>query len=218
MEKAYVYVRNWDLLQYDAEVLLKYNLEKASYWYIGSTKETLAEREAKFKYQMLNQEKSDSKNSKRYVKNKTSIFIKNLVKFYKNELKLSENDIDKLVFNYYETLELDLNYIDECKLFEHQLLEAKVIEQYMLISSIDKRHKVLSIKDGYMKIEQYDTKTLAMAKENRPIKFSSTLEWKFDSLGTMKSFDVPTELEKIHGYLKRYIQQELQIDDIIEQK
>lgn len=215
MEKAYVYVRNWDLFQYDDEVLLKYNLKKAIYWYIGSTKETLAEREAKFKYQMLNQEKSDSKNSEHYVKNKTSIFIKNLVRFYKYELKLSENDIDQLVFNYYETLELDLNYIDECKLFEHQLLESKVIEQYMVASGFDQRQKVLSIKDGYIKIEQDDTKVLAKAKDNRLDGFSSLL-----SINIMDGsfvFDVPTSLEKIHESVKEYIKQ-FQQNDIIKEK
>lgn len=211
MEKAHVYVRNWDLLQYDNDILEKYNLKKNNYWYIGSTKETLAERKAKFKYQMINQEKSDGENSECYTTNKTSIFIKNLMGFYRDELKLSENDIDKLVFSYYETLELDLNYIDELKLFEHQLLESKVIEQYMVASSFDSRQKVLSIKDGYIKIEQDGTKILAKAKENRLDGFSSLISF------TDGIIDVPTSLEKIHESMKEYIKQ-CQQNDIIKQE
>ena len=212
MEKAYVYVRNWDLRQYDNDILKKYDLEKLNYWYIGSTKETLAERRAKFKYQMINQVKSEGGNSDCYVMNKTSIFINNLVRFYKDELKLSENDIDKLVFNYYETLQLDLNYIDELKLFEHELLESKVIEQYIVSSSFDPRQKVLSIKDGYIKIEQDDTKIVAKAKNNRLIEFSSTIE--FNRLDGI--IDVPTDLEKNYEYIKKYIKK-LQQNDIIRQ-
>lgn len=210
--KAHVYVRNWDLLQYDKDILSRYNLEKLNYWYIGSTRETLAERRAKFKYQMINQEKSNSENSERYAMNKTSIFINNLIRFYRDELKLSENDIDKLVFNYYETLQLDLNYIDELQLFEHELLESKVIEQYILSSSFDPRQKVLSIKDGYIKIEQDDTKILAKAKNNRLFEFSSTIE--IDTRDGM--IDVPTDLEKNYEYIKKYIKK-LQQNDIIRQ-
>lgn len=210
--KAYVYVRNWDLLQYDKDILSKYDLEKLNYWYIGSTQETLAERRAKFKYQMINQVKSEGENSDCYVMNETSIFLNNLVRFYRDELKLSESDIDKLVFDYYEKLELDLNYIEELQVFEHELLESKVIEQYMTASSFDQRQKVLSTRDGYIKIEQNDNKILAKAKNNRPIEFSFTFD--FDIIE--KIIDVPTDLQKNHEYINKYIKK-LQQNDIIRQ-
>ncbi|MCC3865344.1 hypothetical protein K0040_13810 [Terrisporobacter petrolearius] len=221
MEKAYVYVRNWNLLEYDLEVLAKYDLKKMNYWYIGSTSESLENRDCKFKYQMIKQQDLETENGDHYNNNKTRIFINNLIIFYRTELKLSENDIDQLVFNHYETIEVDLNYIEELKVYEHQLLESKVIEQYMLISNFNKQYKVLSTKDGYMKIEQDNTKVLALGKDNRPDEFSSTIELKFDVDTTTntinKTLNIPTELEKIHGYLKQYIKQ-LQQDDIIKEK
>jgi len=172
-KKAYIYIRNWDLREHNKEVLVKYNLEWGNYWYIGSTEETLETRTSKFRYQMLEQHKINTENSNNYENNKTKIFINKLVNMYKYEYKLNDNEIDKLVFNYFDTIEVQ--YIEyeynNTRLYLHQLLEAKVIGQYITMSSFDKTNCVLSLKDTNIT----STKTSVKIKNNKKFCTSPTI-------------------------------------------
>lgn len=231
MENAWVYIRNWNILGYDKDVLKKYNLKCENYWYIGSTKETLAQRNAKFKYQMLNQKKSNSEHSEHYANNKTSIFINNLVKFYREELKLSEENIDKLVFSYFDTKKIELKdyyeYIDKDlkisdteKLYKHQLFESKVIGQYIALSQLrDNRNKILSLKDGYVKIDLSNNKITAKLKNNSPIDLSLNISFEINS--EKNYINVYTDLETLYEFFKQDIkalEHHLQNNDIIKQE
>lgn len=159
-DRAYAYVRNWDLTEHDEEVLAKYNLRKWNYWYCGSTVDLKA-RNSKFSYQMLEQENLKNENAKRYENNKTKVFINNLYSFYKNEFKLTDTEIKKIIFTYSETIEVPCKcYIlgDEI-LYLHELLEAKIIGQYITVSKVDERNCILSLKDTEITSTENSIKT-----------------------------------------------------------
>ncbi|MBQ3422028.1 MAG: hypothetical protein IJH34_10230 [Romboutsia sp.] len=91
-----LYQREYDLKQYDAEVLKKYNLEPKIYIYVGATTKKMYERNSKWRYSILNNQFCVSKEIKQ--------FIYDLKRFYKYELDMLNDEIDKKLFYEYDVL------------------------------------------------------------------------------------------------------------------
>ena len=91
-----VYKREYDLKNFDIDILKKYNLEAKSYIYIGATTKKMYCRNAKWRYAILNNSRSAANEIKR--------FIHNLKRFYKYELQMLNDEIDKQLFYTYEIL------------------------------------------------------------------------------------------------------------------
>ena len=80
-----IYQREYNLKQYDADVLKKYNLEPKIYIYVGATTRKMYERNSKWRYSILTNQFCVSKEIKQ--------FMSNLKRFYKYELDLLKKKI-----------------------------------------------------------------------------------------------------------------------------
>lgn len=147
----FVYKRIWDLTQYDRDVLESYGLNKAIYVYIGSSnKYNLNTRSSKWKYEILNNTKSVSKDIK--------AFIGKLKVFYELETSYTADEIDYLL--YYnasiiarcESLqgarELEKHFTTK---YHHNDFMGEILEQHtILLSKVDSN--LIDIKDGAVKV------------------------------------------------------------------
>ena len=86
-----LYQREYDLTQYNSEVLKKYNLETKRYIYIGATTQKMYDRNAKWRYSILTNQFCVSKEIKQ--------FIHNIKRFYKYELDMLNDEINSIKGN-----------------------------------------------------------------------------------------------------------------------
>jgi hypothetical protein len=143
----FVYKRIWDLTQYDRDVLESYGLNKAIYVYIGSSnKYNLNTRSSKWKYEILNNTKSVSKDIK--------AFIGKLKVFYELETSYTAKQIDYLLY-YNASIIARCESLQSARKLEKSFTTkyhnidfyGEILEQHtILLSKVDSQLK--DIKDG----------------------------------------------------------------------
>lgn len=149
---SYVYRRTWNLTQSEMDQLEKYGLKQAKYIYIGQSSEIYpSDRTAKWKNNIEN---------KHSINDDILEFIDNLKRFYKHELKYSDNMIDNILIP-------EAEIICRCESREiakklekyftghYQFLASfydSLETQYILLSDRDSNLKTIE-KDGILTIE-----------------------------------------------------------------
>lgn len=130
-----VYKRVWDLTQYNN--VEKYGLENKKYFYIGQTEQ---------KYSSQRKQDLKAKSKKGYSINPVfQQFLINLKEFYKNELKYSDEVIEKIIIPNEEV-------ICRCASKEMALRREKEITgYYIFLSLIYNDYKILSNRDSCLK-------------------------------------------------------------------
>lgn len=149
-----IYERQYDLTQYDEAILKKYNLEPKRYIYIGATTKKMYDRNAKWRYAILN--------NKYCVSKEIKIFINNLRMFYKYELQMLNDEIDRILFYTYQVLAEtnDFNLLRE--------LEQVTNASYLMLEFIQKDIILLSKHDTKIKIDN----NKVILKNNAKIKIN----------------------------------------------
>lgn len=134
-----LYQREYDLTEYNSNILKKYNLEKKRYIYVGATIQKMYDRNAKWRYSISNNSFCVSKEIKQ--------FIYNLKRFYKYELDMLDDEIDKKLFYEYDVLAQtnDFNILRE--------LEQVTNASYLTMEFINEDIVLLSKHDTKIKID-----------------------------------------------------------------
>ena len=149
-----LYQREYDLRKYNKSLLRKYNLQPKRYVYIGATTKPVYERNTKWKYAILNNLYCVSKEIKE--------FIHNLRSFYKYELDMLNDEIDRLLFFTYEVIAEtnDFNLLRE--------LEQVTNASYLMMEFMQKDIILLSKHDTKIKIDN----DKVILKNNNKIKIN----------------------------------------------
>lgn len=151
-----LYQREYDLTKYNSNILKKYNLEKKRYIYVGATIQKMYDRNAKWRYSILNNSFCVSKEIKQ--------FIHNLKRFYKYELDMLNDEIDKKLFYSYDVLAQtnDYNMLRE--------LEQVTNASYLTLEFINQDIVLLSKHDTKIKIDN----NKIVIKKNYKIKINKS--------------------------------------------
>lgn len=143
-EKAYTYMRTWDLQSIEPEVLDKYNLYSKIYIYVGQTTEkNFKTRTAKWKY--------DIKYRPEQVEKNIVVFYNRVKKLYMNEFEMSESDFDDLFFYGSPVI---LNEEESRK--EALLREKAVLNTLIYMKPFIKNLVVLNHRDSNFKLNKED--------------------------------------------------------------
>ena len=149
-----LYQREYDLTKYNSDTLKKYNLEKKRYIYVGATIQKMYDRNAKWRYSILKNHFCVSREIKQ--------FIHNLKRFYKYELDMLDDEIDKKLFYEYDVLAEtnDFNLLRE--------LEQVTNASYLTLEFIQGDIVLLSKHDTKIKIDN----NKIILKRNHKIKIN----------------------------------------------
>ena len=134
-----LYQREYNLQNYNLEILKKYNLEPKRYIYVGATTQKMYDRNAKWRYSILTNQFCVSREIKQ--------FMNNLKRFYKYELEMLNDEIDKKLFYEYDVLAEtnDINMLRE--------LEQVTNASYLTMEFINQDIVLLSKHDTKIKID-----------------------------------------------------------------
>lgn len=160
IEGYFVYIREYDLTKFDAEILKKYDLKKTRYFYIGScNKYNMRERSTAWRNSILNRNSVDEVILE---------FIYNLGIFYKNELKLTDKEINSLLYyNNATVIERGLSKK------EARELETQKTNTYMFRCSLS-GGILLSNKAGQLKqVQEGDSISLVVKSHKKKQEFQS---------------------------------------------
>lgn len=159
-----VYKRTYDLTSYSATTLEKYGLERAIYFYVGSTNAyNLKARCSKWRYVIINKKTGICKDIK--------IFLNKLKIFYSLETNLNKNDICETLYYNGEIMarcsslkgarELERVYTEQFqfKEFFKDIADTKIILLSNRISSYKVCSKLFKNKPKFIQVLQKKIKT-----------------------------------------------------------
>ena len=159
------YKRAYDLSSHNKDLLEKYNLEQKEYVYVGATTKPMYYRNAKWRYAILH--------NNRYVSKEIRSFIHNLKRFYKYELHMLNEEIDKQLFYTYEILAETNDYqmlreLEQVTNASYLMMEF-INNDIVLLSKFDTKIKIdnnkIVIKNNH-KIKINKDKNIILDKKN----------------------------------------------------
>ena len=148
------YRRTYDLTSHDNDLLKKYNLEAKTYVYIGATTQKMYYRNAKWRYAILH--------NNSYVSKDIRSFMHNLKRYYKYELQMLNEEIDKQLFYTYDIL-AEVNNLQMLRELE-QIVNAS----YLTLELVNDDIVLLSKFDTKIKIDD----NRIVIKKNKKIKIN----------------------------------------------